>query len=122
MITVLSSIYFIYGFILFYTYSKGYSLLRYLLKRKNINAVLTIELVFIILLIYVIISVKDNGSGINKEIKDKILEPYYTTKVNGTGLGLAISKKIIEDHNGTIHLNSEVDEGTCVKIKFPLSK
>ena len=52
----------------------------------------------------------------------KILEPYYTTKVNGTGLGLAISKKIIEDHNGTIHLNSEVDEGTCVKIKFPLSK
>ena len=72
--------------------------------------------------LYVIISVKDNGSGIKKEIKDKILEPYYTTKVNGTGLGLAISKKIIEDHNGTIHLNSEVDEGTCVKIKFPLSK
>ena len=72
--------------------------------------------------LYVIISIKDNGSGIKKEIKDKILEPYYTTKVNGTGLGLAISKKIIEDHNGTIHLNSEVDEGTCVKIKFPLSK
>ena len=72
--------------------------------------------------LYVIISVKDNGSGIKKEIKDKILEPYYTTKVNGTGLGLAISKKIIEDHNGTIHLNSEVDEGTCVKIKFPISK
>ena len=49
MIYVLSSLYFLYGFVLFYTYIKGYSLLRYLLKRKNINAVLTIELIFIIL-------------------------------------------------------------------------
>ena len=49
MITVLSSIYFIYGFILFYTYSKGYSLLRYLLKRKNINVYISIELIFVIL-------------------------------------------------------------------------
>ena len=49
MIYVLSSLYFLYGFVLFYTHIKGYSLLRYLLKRKNINAVLTIELIFIIL-------------------------------------------------------------------------
>jgi len=49
MIYLLSSFYFIYGFILFYTYTKGYSLLRYLLKRKNINVVLSIELIFIIL-------------------------------------------------------------------------
>ncbi len=49
MITVLSSIYFIYGFVLFYTYSKGYSLLRYLLKRKNINVYISIELIFVIL-------------------------------------------------------------------------
>ena len=49
MIYILSSFYFLYGFVLFYTYIKGYSLLRYLLKRKNINAVLTIELIFIIL-------------------------------------------------------------------------
>ena len=49
MITVLSSIYFIYGFILIYTYSKGYSLLRYLLKRKNINVYISIELIFVIL-------------------------------------------------------------------------
>ena len=49
MIYLLSSLYFIYGFILFYTYTKGYSLLRYLLKRKNINVVLSIELIFIIL-------------------------------------------------------------------------
>ena len=48
MLTALSSLYFIYGFILFYTYSKGYSLLRFLLKRKNINTQLSIEFLFII--------------------------------------------------------------------------
>ena len=48
MIYILSSFYFLYGFVLFYTYIKGYSLLRYLLKRKNINVVLSIELIFII--------------------------------------------------------------------------
>ena len=49
MLILLSSLYFIYGFILFYTYLKGYSLLRYLLKRKNINALLSIEFLFIII-------------------------------------------------------------------------
>ena len=49
MLILLSTLYFIYGFILFYTYLKGYSLLRYLLKRKNINVQLSIELIFIIL-------------------------------------------------------------------------
>ena len=54
MIYLLSSLYFLYGFVLFYSYVKGYSLLRYLLKRKNINAVLTIELVFIILCSFIV--------------------------------------------------------------------
>ena len=49
MIYILSSLYFVYGFVIFYTYIKIYSLLRYLLKRKNINVVLTIEFIFIIL-------------------------------------------------------------------------
>ena len=49
MVYILSSLYFVYGFMLFYTYLKGYSLLRYLLKRKNINALLSIEFIFIIL-------------------------------------------------------------------------
>ena len=49
MIYILSSLYLVYGFVLFYTYIKNYSLLRYLLKRKNINVVLTIEFIFIIL-------------------------------------------------------------------------
>tara|TARA_B100000214_G_scaffold369150_1_gene341735 strand:+ start:682 stop:1050 length:369 start_codon:yes stop_codon:yes gene_type:complete len=49
MISLLSTLYFLYGFVLFYTYIKGYSLLRYLLKRKNINVLLSIEFIFIIL-------------------------------------------------------------------------
>ena len=49
MVNFLSSLYFLYGFVLFYTYIKDYSLLRYLLKRKNINILLSIEFVFIIL-------------------------------------------------------------------------
>ena len=49
MIYFLSCLYFVYGCVLFATYTKGYSLLRYLTKRKNINVVLTIELIFIIL-------------------------------------------------------------------------
>ena len=49
MVIFLSSLYFLYGFILFYTYFKGYSLLIYLLKRKNINVLLSIEFIFIIL-------------------------------------------------------------------------
>jgi len=49
MISLLASLYFLYGFVLFYTYIKGYSLLRYLLKRKNINVLLSIEFIFIIL-------------------------------------------------------------------------
>ena len=49
MIILLSSLYFLYGFALFYTYIKGYSLLKYLLKRKNINVLLTIELTFVVI-------------------------------------------------------------------------
>jgi len=54
MVNFLASLYFIYGFLLFFTYTKGYSLLRYLLKRKNINVVLSIELVFIILCSFIV--------------------------------------------------------------------
>ena len=54
MLILLSPLYFLYGFVLFYTYIKGYSLLRYLLKRKNINIQLSIELIFIILTSFVV--------------------------------------------------------------------
>lgn len=54
-----------------------------------------------------VIEVSDNGSGIDQKIKDRILEPFFTTKEvgKGTGLGLSVSKKIIEDHGGQLEFS-----------------
>jgi len=48
------------------------------------------------------VSVQDNGSGLNAEQRQKIFEPFYTTKTKGTGLGMAIVKRIVETHGGRI--------------------
>ena len=67
------------------------------------------------------ITISDNGTGIDKTIMSKILEPYYTTKVGNSGLGLAITKKIIDDHNGIILIKPlKASKGTTVILKFPL--
>lgn len=70
----------------------------------------------------VCIEVKDNGSGIPEEVKEKIFEPYFTTKPSGegTGLGLSISRNIVEDHGGTMTLESELNVGTSFMITLPL--
>ncbi len=66
----------------------------------------------------VYILIEDNGLGFG-ENRDKLFEPYITSKADGTGLGLAICKKIIEDHEGEIYLmNSNDYGGACVKIKL----
>lgn len=69
-----------------------------------------------------IISVKDQGCGIPPEIKEKIWQPFFTTKSTGTGLGLDICKKIILNHNGEIYFESEVNKGTTFFIKLPKVK
>ena len=70
---------------------------------------------------FVTITITDNGTGIDKSIISKILEPYYTTKVGNSGLGLAITKKIIDDHNGIILFKQlKLSKGTTVVLKFPL--
>jgi nitrogen fixation/metabolism regulation signal transduction histidine kinase len=67
------------------------------------------------------ITINDNGTGIDKSIISKILEPYYTTKAGNSGLGLAITKKIIDDHNGIILIKPlKGNKGTSVTLKFPL--
>lgn len=67
------------------------------------------------------IAIKDNGNGFPAEIKERITEPYITTKSKGTGLGLAIVKKIVEDHGGTIEFKN-VSGGACVYLSFPLQQ
>ncbi|WP_086929717.1 ATP-binding protein [Agarilytica rhodophyticola] len=76
---------------------------------------------------YVKFSVTDGGSGISDEIKDQILEPFFTTKEpgEGTGLGLAMVYSIIDDHKGSIEIISPVDKvlqkGTKFVVKLPIA-
>ncbi|MDB4902519.1 MAG: fixL 2 [Mucilaginibacter sp.] len=73
---------------------------------------------------FVIIRVKDNGAGIPEDIKDKILQPFFTTKPTGegTGLGLSISYDIIvKGHGGSIAVDSKEGEFTEFLIKLPVS-
>jgi len=64
------------------------------------------------------LEIQDFGTGINEEIKEKVFEPYFTTKSRGSGLGLSIVKRIIEEHSGEIEIHSKVDKGTTFIIKF----
>lgn len=70
------------------------------------------------------ISVRDNGAGMRNDIREKIFEPFYTTKPvgEGTGLGLSISYGIISKHNGRIEVESEYGEGTEFKVYLPACK
>ncbi len=66
------------------------------------------------------VKVSDTGHGIPKENLDKIFQPFFTTKRRGTGLGMVVIKRVIERHQGTIHVESSVEEGTTFTIHFPL--
>ena len=69
-----------------------------------------------------VITVKDDGVGMDKETAKKIGTAFYTTKKNGTGLGVCFSKEIIEKHNGTMQYFSKYKNGTMVKITLPINK
>ena len=69
----------------------------------------------------VILSVQDNGIGIENEQKEVIFEPKFTTKSSGMGLGLAIIKNIVENYNGTISVSTELGKGTIFSIELPLN-
>ena len=68
------------------------------------------------------ISVKDNGSGITSEIKDKIFQPFFTTKPTGqgTGLGLSLAYDIVKAHGGEINLETKEGKGSEFIIKIPI--
>lgn len=68
---------------------------------------------------HVLISIEDNGPGISEEHKNKVFEPYYTTRQEGTGLGLSIVSTIINEHHGSIKLHSESGQGTAFTILLP---
>jgi len=70
----------------------------------------------------VILTIEDNGGGIPKEIQDKILQPFFTTKkgTEGTGLGLSITNDIIKAHGGSLQVGSTDGAGTEMTISLPL--
>ena len=65
--------------------------------------------------------VEDNGVGLPRENRDRLTEPYVTTREKGTGLGLAIVKRILEEHGGRLILGDRtVGQGARVVLSFPL--
>ena len=64
------------------------------------------------------IIVDDNGKGLPKEGRERLTEPYMTTRSKGTGLGLAIVKKIVEEHGGDMTFATVETGGTQVTMRF----
>ena len=73
---------------------------------------------------YVQLTISDTGCGIDSKIKDKIFDPYFTTKEvgKGTGMGLAVVAGIIKNYNGAITVYSEKGHGSTFKVLLPVAK
>ena len=66
----------------------------------------------------VTVEISDNGPGLPAAQRDRLFEPYVTTRTKGTGLGLAIAKKVMEDHAGELVLENGRGGGTCARLTF----
>ena len=67
------------------------------------------------------IRVIDEGCGMDETVKERIFDPFYTTKVKGTGLGLSLVHRMIDEHQGHIRIESQVGHGTTFEIVLPIS-
>ncbi|NLV25281.1 MAG: HAMP domain-containing protein [Deltaproteobacteria bacterium] len=83
---------------------------------------ITIETSFTKSLQIAAVTISDNGCGIPPEDKNRLFEPYFSTKKSGTGLGLVIVSTIIADHNGYIRVKDNKPTGTSFIIELPVNK
>jgi signal transduction histidine kinase len=67
------------------------------------------------------VSISDTGGGISTDERDKVFQPFYTTKPTGTGLGLATVQRIVEGHGGSVRLESDPGKGCSFTLRFPLT-
>ena len=71
---------------------------------------------------YYSVKIKDNGVGMDEETREKLFEPYFSTKSSGMGLGLVITKKILDDMKARIFVKSKKNTGTEVEIRFKIAE
>jgi PAS domain S-box-containing protein len=71
---------------------------------------------------YVSFSVIDHGSGVAPDVLPRIFDPYFTTKQGGSGLGLAVTHSVVAKHDGRIEVESEIGQGTTVRVLLPASE
>jgi signal transduction histidine kinase len=69
----------------------------------------------------VTVEIRDNGEGISGDIRDRLMEPFFSTRMDkgGSGLGLYISNYIISEHNGSLKFESNAGEGTVFTVRLP---
>ncbi|MFA5576594.1 MAG: transporter substrate-binding domain-containing protein [Tissierellaceae bacterium] len=66
------------------------------------------------------ISIRDNGVGIPDEEKDKLFDPFYSSKKNSYGIGLSVTDRLVRDNRGEIQVFSQLNQGTTVLIRMPI--
>ena len=71
---------------------------------------------------WVVLEVKDTGTGMSPEVRARIFDPFFTTKASGHGLGLSTMLGILKAHNGSVSVDSDPGRGSCFTIRFPMPR
>jgi signal transduction histidine kinase len=71
---------------------------------------------------WILVEIRDDGPGVAAELRDRIFEPFFSTKEagRGSGLGLSISRRIVSEHGGTLELECGPDGGSCFRVRLPI--
>jgi signal transduction histidine kinase len=70
----------------------------------------------------VVLTVRDDGHGVGAEQRDRLFQPYFTTKKHGTGLGLFVTRKLATDHGGTVEFETPPEGGAAFRVRLPAAK